>query len=61
MMWTFRNERSRHWTIHQAFDDFTQHGETEIDLHNKWKEAEEYVNQFLKKGQQNLKHVDDSI
>ena len=31
----------------KAFDDFMQHAETEIDSHNKWKEAEEYTNQFF--------------
>lgn len=33
----------------QAFDDFMQHAETEIDAHQKWKEAEEYKNQFYEK------------
>ena len=31
----------------KAFDDFMQHAETEIDAHQKWKEAEEYTNQFF--------------
>ena len=31
----------------KAFDDFLQHAETEIDAHEKWKEAEEYTNQFF--------------
>ncbi len=31
----------------KAFDDFMQHSETEIDAHQKWKEAEEYTNQFF--------------
>ena len=31
----------------KAFDYFMQHAETEIDKHEKWKEAEEYTNQFF--------------
>jgi len=33
----------------QAFDDFMTHAETEIDAHEKWKEAEEYTNHFYEK------------
>ncbi len=33
----------------KAFDDFMQHAETEIDSHNKWKEAEKYTNEFFEK------------
>ena len=33
----------------KAFDDFMQHAETEIDSHQKRKEAEEYTNQFFEK------------
>lgn len=32
-----------------AFDDFMKHAETEIDAHEKWKEAEDYTNQFYEK------------
>ena len=30
----------------KAFDDFMQHAETEIDAHQKWKEAERYKDEF---------------
>ena len=33
----------------KAFDDFMQHAETEIDAHQKWKEAREYTEQFYEK------------
>ena len=33
----------------QAFDDFMNHAETEIDAHEKWREAEEYTNHFYEK------------
>ena len=33
----------------KAFDDFMTHAETEIDAHEKWKEAEEYTNHFYEK------------
>jgi len=33
----------------KAFDDFMTHAETEIDAHEKWKEAEDYTNQFYEK------------
>ena len=33
----------------KAFDDFMQHAETEIDAHQKWKEARAYTEQFYEK------------
>ena len=32
-----------------AFDDFMKHAETEIDAHEKWKEARHYTEQFYEK------------
>ena len=33
----------------KAFDDFMQHAETEIDSHQKWKEAERYKDEFYER------------
>ena len=33
----------------KAFDDFMQHAETEIDAHQKWKEAEKYKDEFYER------------
>ena len=33
----------------KAFDDFMQHAETEIDSHQKWKEAEQYKDEFYER------------
>jgi hypothetical protein len=30
----------------QAFKDFMEHSETEIDLHQKWEEARQYTEMF---------------
>ena len=33
----------------KAFDDFMQHAETEIESHQKWKEAERYKDEFYER------------